>query len=184
MALTEAQKYLASACATAGNEIIVGVNVKGRKVPFTIRPLENKEYGDAVQKTVALATKGNGLEVNEDDGNEYICLQCIVEPNFRDQEWIDYTNANIKRENAEIKKKVEEEYLQALEKYNKEKETDENAVAPKKKKIKLKSEIVTSKDLLRSILMPGQIANLADKIVEISGFGNKIEEYVEDVKKN
>lgn len=182
MALTEAQKYLASACATANDAIKVAVNVKGRTVPFTIRPLTSKEYNDAIQKTVSLAT--GGVEVKEDDGNEYICLQCIVEPDFKDQEWIDYVNANIKKENAEIKKKVEEQYLKDVEAYNKEKETDENAVMPKKKKVTLKKEVVTSKDLLRSILMPGQIAELADKITQISGFGTKIHEYVEDVKKN
>ena len=182
MALTEAQKYLAEACATADNEIKVAVEVKGKVQPFTIRPLTSKEYNDAVQKTVSIAS--GGVEVKEDDGNEFICLQCVVEPDFKDQEWIDFVNANIKKHNAEAKKKVEEQYLKDIEKYNQEKETDENAVMPKKKKIVLKKEVVTSKDLLRSILMPGQIAELADKITRISGFGNKIQDYVEDVKKN
>jgi hypothetical protein len=46
-----------------------------------------------------------------------------------------------------------------------------------------KYECITPKELVKKMLLPGEIAGLYDEITSLSGFGDSISEVVEEVKK-
>lgn len=176
--LSEAQKFLASVNAKATKKIFV--EVKGKEVPFIVKSLEDKEYNEAMNLTTSMS---NGkVQFNQTGGDEYICLRCIVEPDFKQQEWIDYVNEEIKRRNIEKEKAAEEKYLKETEEYEAKIKAGEKAKQPKKDKVELEKECLTSKDLLKTILSPGNIRNISDKIMDLSGFNNKVKDDIEETK--
>ena len=177
--LSEAQKFLAQVNSKETKKIAVTVN--GVEVPFTVRTLEDKEYDEATNLTAKMV---NGkLSINQAEGDEFICLKCIIDPDFRQQEWIDYVNEEIKKRNLEKEKAVEEKFVKETEEYEAKVKAGEKAKPPKKEKFDKERECLTPKDLLRAKLKPGDIRNISEKILDLSGFNNKIKDIVDDVKK-
>lgn len=180
--LTEAQKFLGSE-KVIGNEFQkVVVNVKGKDIVFTVRPLTSDEYDASINKSIKIGVDKKDISVNNSAGNEYICLQCIVEPNFRQQEWIEYVNAEIKEHNIKEQKRVEEKYQKELKEYENAVEKGEKRQMPIKEKVILTKEVQIANELLKRVLGAGIIAELADKIVKLSGFGTQIKDYIDEVK--
>lgn len=111
-------------------EVDIGGRLKGFK--FKIKPMNNKEFGEAQKQSFSIMKKKASFDQRR--FFEIVILNNCLYPNFRDAAFIS------------------------------------------------KCGVVTPEACLNKVLLAGEISDLAQAIISLSGFDNDIESDIEDVK--
>ena len=115
------------------------INLGGRLAdfPITIRVLEGSKYNTFQQMCIENPNSPKKRRFNSKKFNELICIECLVEPNMKD--------------------------------------TDFLAAARERG-------VVDSTGLLYHCFLAGEIANIAEQALKLSGFDRDVEEEIDEVK--
>lgn len=149
----------------------------GEERPITIRPITDGEYQEALD-VADKARKKNAIGASSLFMKK-ICIMGMVNPNLKKTELIEMANNNVQKANAELVKELDEKYEKELKEWEKTKDPDTKPV--KQEPILLKS-IVTPQNLLENWFLAGEIIQIGEKILEISGFGITLEEATNEAK--
>lgn len=180
--LSKVQQFLTDPSVKANNNSKKIQIFKNNKwIDIEIRALTNKEYNISLEKSRKRNSDGT-ISYDLSAGDEYICVQGIINPDFKEQAWINYTNKTIQEYNKKLKEEIQKEYDEAVEKYEKTLKEGGKASRPTKRKAKYIDEVVTANDLLKYIFFAGEIRQICDKIIQFSGFNSNFVKEVEEAK--
>ena len=150
----------------------------GEDYPISIKNISDTEYQNALDEADKARKKNvigaSSLFVKR------VCLLGMVDPNLNSTELIEIANANVQKANTKIMKDIEDEYKKEKSEWEKA-GSDPNSEPVKKKAILLKN-VLTPKDLLENWFLPGEIIQIGEKILDISGFGITLVEATEKAK--
>lgn len=112
------------------------INLGGRMKdhPITIRALDGDKYNSFQQLCIENPNSAKKRRFNTKRFNELICVECLVDPNMKDPEFIKAAG------------------------------------------------VPDSSRLLYKCFLAGEIANIAQKVLELSGFDSDVEEEMEEAK--
>ena len=149
----------------------------GEDNPITIRPIIDSEYQEALS-AADKARKNNAIGASSLFMKK-ICLMGMVNPNLNRTDLIELANNNVQKANAELIKELDEKYEKELKAWEKTKDPD---TKPEKQKPVLLKNISTPQNLLENWFLAGEIIQIGEKILEISGFGITLEEATKEAK--
>lgn len=149
----------------------------GEDNPITIRPITDGEYQGALE-TADKARKKNAIGASSLFMKK-VCLYGMVNPNLNKTELIEMANNNVQKANAELIKELDTKYEKELQEWEKAKDPDTKPAKPNPVLLK---NILTPQNLLENWFLAGEIIQIGEKILEISGFGITLEEAIKEAK--
>ena len=149
----------------------------GEDNPISIRPISDSEYQEALD-TADKARKKNAIGASSLFMKK-VCLMGMVNPNLNRVDLIEVANNNVQKANAELIKDLDEQYEKELKAWEKTKSSENK---PEKREPVLLKAITTPQGLLENWFLAGEIIQIGEKILEISGFGITLEEATKEAK--
>lgn len=178
--MTELEKYLLDPQNKLGEEVKFTFSRLGENIPLTLKPVSYADYQNALMSSIKI--QKDGTEKQDYKGfMSKICLAGLIDPNPKIEAYINTANENISRRNAQYTKEAEDEYKAKLKEWEKNGEDPKNK--PKEIKPDLEKQISTPQELLEYWFFAGEIKEIAENILKISGFGSTLEKVVEEEKK-
>ena len=175
--LSNIEKWLANSQNGQNKEKKFVVPRIGADNPITIRPITDSEYQEALD-IADKARKKNSIGASSLFMKK-VCLMGIVNPNLNRADLIELANENVQKANANLIKELDEKYEKELKEWEKTKDPD---TKPEKQKPVLLKAIVSPQSLLENWFLAGEIVQIGEKILEISGFGITLEEATDEAK--
>ena len=175
--LTSVEKWLSNPQNGLKKERQFVIPRLGEENPITIRPITDGEYQEALD--AADKAKKKNLIGAGSLFLKKICLIGMVNPNLNRTDLIEAANENVQKANAEILKEIDETYDKEVKAWEKKGSKGEK---PEKEKPNLLKNITTPMALLENWFLAGEISQIGDKILEISGFGITLEEATAEAK--